>query len=462
MVFPVLLAGLIGVLLGVGAALALWWRKRKDIEQLHDEKTALQVQLAKVDAAAARIPTLEQQLQAVQAQREALDRERIGLQAEITLQQKLLEERAQSIEETKSQMLQTFQSLSAEALYKTNAAFLDVAKGSMEHFHAQSKQEWEARHSSVSSLVAPIQQALEKVEHKLQENDKERVAAYEGLTQQVRFLTESSQDLKTQTARLVQSLRSPTVRGRWGEVQLRRIVELAGMSEFCDFDLQVTAQREEQRVRPDLVVRMPGKKSLVVDAKVPLEAFLKAIESTEEQQKKEHLSEHASHLRNHIRALAAKSYWEQFQDTPSFVVLFLPGDVFFQAAVQEDPSLVETGFRHNVVVATPSTLMALLRVVAHGWQEEKMNQTSQEIAKLGRELYERIYKFALHFQEVGKHLDRSVAAFNQTVGSFESRVLVTARKLQSLHAGTETRELATPAQIEQQTRVLTMADLAEK
>ena len=299
---------------------------------------------------------------------------------------------------------------------------------------------------AVARAVGPLHETLRRYEQRVTELERDRVDAYAELREQVRSMGAVSGELRTETKQLVAALRAPQVRGRWGEHQLRRIVEAAGLLEHCDFAEQVTASTDDQGVRPDLVVRLHGGRMVVVDAKAPFDAYLSAMEARDEHTRDAHLGRHARHLRGHVEALAAKAYWTAFESTPDFVVLFVPADPFLDAALQQDPTLMEHAFARNVVLATPATLIALLRTVAFSWRQEALAQNAVAVHSLARELYGRLSTLGEHVGKLGGSLAGAVTAYNKAVGSLESRVLVSARKLAEM--GVAGEELATPAQIE--------------
>ncbi|HEX6968150.1 MAG TPA: DNA recombination protein RmuC [Micromonosporaceae bacterium] len=314
-------------------------------------------------------------------------------------------------------------------------------------------------HDAVTRAVAPLQDTLRRYEQRVAELERDRVDAYAELREQVRSMTAVSDELRTETKQLVAALRTPQVRGRWGEHQLRRIVEAAGMVEHCDFEEQVNAATEHKGVRPDLVVRLHGGRSVVVDAKAPFDAYLSAMEARTEPERDRHLQTHAKHLRGHVDALAAKSYWSAFDQTPEFVVLFVPADPFLDAALQRDPALLEYAFARNVVLATPATLIALLRTVAYAWRQEALARNAAAVHALARELYGRLATLGDHVTKLGNSLGSAVAAYNRAVGSLESRVLVSARRLAGL--GVSDDELATPPQLEVAPRQVQAPELAD-
>ena len=356
---------------------------------------------------------------------------------------------------------QAFAALSADALARNNEQFVTLAEARIKEattaLTAKATADDAEKAHAVGKLLDPVAATLARVEGQLRVVEKERESAYAGLREQVSAMRVSSDELKSETKQLVNALRAPQVRGRWGELQLERIVQLAGMVEHCDFSTQVVAQTADGGVRPDLVVHLAGDKQVVVDAKVPFAAYLEAVEASDHKVHTERLAQHARQLRAHVDQLSAKEYWTAFTPSPEFVVLFVPGDPFLEAALQADPSLLEHAFMQNVVIATPTTLIALLRTVAYTWRQEALARNAAQVHQLGKELHGRLATMGTHVAKLGRGLDTAVEAYNRTVSSLEARVLVTARKLTELQVADE--ELPTLDPVERSPRRLSAPEL---
>jgi len=362
------------------------------------------------------------------------------------------EEKLALLETAHEQLALRFQSLSAEALQKNSESFIQLAKATFEKFHEGAKGELEKRQNSFGQLVTPVKESLFKLDEGLRKLEVERKGEQEVLKSHLQAMVQTEKDLKKETTTLIQSLRTPLSRGRWGEIQLRRVVELAGMVNQCDFFEQEVL--EEGKLRPDLIVRLPGGRQVVIDAKVPLEAYLDAIETKDEAVREDRFKEHARAVRGHVVALSRKAYWESIHPTPEFVVLFLASESFFSAALQFDPSLIEVGAEKGVVISTPTTLIALLRSIAYGWKQENLSRHAEKVSRLGHDLYKRIIDMSSHFSRMGRGLASAVDSYNRGIGSLETRVLPTARKFQELGAASSHLELEPLEVIEKIPRLL--------
>jgi DNA recombination protein RmuC len=345
---------------------------------------------------------------------------------------RITEEKLAMLQQAEEQLKNAFKALSSDALEKNNRSFLDLAKASLEKFQEGAKGDLEKRQTAINELLNPMKESLQKLDQGMRQIEKERKGDQESLKVQIQSLFENEKVLKQETSNLVKALRSPLARGRWGEIQLRRVVELAGMLNHCDFFEQQQEMGDTGRLRPDLIVRLPGGRQVVIDAKVPLEAYLEAIHTDDEAVRLQRFKDHARQVRAHISALGKKAYWEHFQPTPEFVILFLPAETFFSAALEYDPSLIEVGAEQNVILATPTTLIALLRAVAYGWKQENLTRQVEKLHELGQDLYKRLADMTTHFSKMGRSLSSAVENYNKGIGSLETRVLVTARKFKEM------------------------------
>src|SRR6187549_3273402 len=383
--------------------------------------------------------------------------ERAVLQTRLEEERKANQEKLSLLNNAEGKLADAFKALSADALRSNNQSFLDLAKQNLEAFQQNAKGELERRQSAIGDMIKPLKESLEKVDGKIGELEKTRAGAYSELREQVKVLAQSHLQLQSETGNLVKALRAPHVRGRWGEIQLRRVVELAGMLQYCDFVEQETVATEDSRIRPDLIVRLPGNRTIVVDSKVPFDAFYESISTTDEEIRAARLKDHARLVRTHVTMLSRKSYWESVQPTPEFVLLFLPGETFYSAALENDPKLIEDGISQRVIIATPTTLIALLKAVSYGWRQEQMADNAQEVSNLARTLYDRLRVFTSHFDDIGRNLDRALDAYNKGVRSLETRVLVTARRFKERGA-IPGEEIETLEPIDKATRPLSFDD----
>jgi len=474
-------------LLGLGLALAfgfllawLWLRPRHQslVQRLaqaeqqagaaHDKFEAQVTELNQLRRHEVELETHNQnllqereQLVQLRSVHSALQSTNAELQERLFQEQKASKEKLALLEDTRSKLADAFKVLSSEALQSNNESFLKLARENLQRFQQGAQTDLEKRQQAIEQLTQPIRERLEKFDGKLDQLERSRQGAYQALDTQLKALVETHlPQLHRETADLVKALRQPQTRGRWGEVQLKRVVEMAGMLEHCDFDQQVSqTDAEGNRQRPDLIVHLPGGRQVIVDAKAPVDAYLTAVEAQSDAARQAALVHHAQQVKNHITQLGRKSYFDQFNPSPEFVVLFVPGEAFFSAALTQDPTLIEYGAENRVIPASPTTLIALLKAVAYGWRQEAMAQNAIEVAALGKELFDRIATLAEHWSKVGSRLNQAVEAYNSSVGTLERRVLPSARKFRDLKTVSADKDIESLAPITVETRPLTAAEL---
>jgi DNA recombination protein RmuC len=386
------------------------------------------------------------------------DRERAALTARLDSERAAAAEKVALLEQAQSELTERFRALSADALEHNSRQFLQLADSRMKEVGARATGELEQRRQAVEHLVTPLADTLGKVQQRLEELERSRARSSAALEAQIHFVRQTGEELRDQTAALATALRKPQTRGQWGELQLRRVVEVAGMLDRCDFETQTTVVGADGAQRPDMVVHLAGGKHVVVDAKAPLAAFLEAIEASDEAIRSERMTAHARHLRSHVDMLSGKAYWQRLSATPEFVVLFVPGEAILAQALDADPTLLEYAAGRRIILATPITLITLLRTVAYAWTEEAVAENARYVLQLGRELYQRIAKLGDHVDKLGRALTTAVGAYNQTVGNLETRVLVSARKLKDLQVVDD--ELPSLEQLETAPRPLVADELA--
>lgn len=404
-------------------------------EQLKIELSNQRIEYTKAKEKLSFLEKIEEKYSSLFEQYNASKVEIANLNNELENEKKNIREKVELLESAEKTLADKFSALSAQALSKNNQSFLELAKTSFENLRASAKNEMDINKKAVADIIQPIQKTLGEVDNKLQLLEKDRIAAYQSIHEQVKSLLSSQKELKNETTKLSSALKVPNVRGKWGEMQLRRVVEIAGMVNHCDFEEQVTVINDRNDIlRPDMVIYLPGGKNIIVDAKTPLYAYSAALDADSEENKKKFLQDHAKHVRHHCNVLGSKNYLDQFNQTPDFVVMFLPGEIFFSAALEQDPTLIEFAMERRVVIATPTTLLALLHAVAMGWKNEMLSENAKNIVKLGKELYKRLADMSEHITKLGKNINAAVDSYNSFSATLEKRVLVTVRKFNELES----------------------------
>lgn len=453
----------VGALIGWLIARRAARRDLADVTQVH--QGAMGAQQTLFSETAKRLGETQEELhelrQTLDQAREAsavIREENAQLRTEIAHHQQAIPEKIALLQKAQEQLRTSFDSLAGATLRTTTDEFLKLADQKLGHIQKDALNEIGKRQQAFDELIKPIRDSLVLVDQKIGESERNRVHTASAIVTLMKEMHQQQERMRGETHNLVKALRAPAVRGRWGEMQLRRVVELAGMIEYCDFDEQPSLLGDAGRQRPDLIVKMPGGKTIVIDAKVPLEAYLDAQEAPDEATREQNMASHARQVREHMTKLGNKNYWESVQPAPEFVVMFLPGEAFFQAALQYDQQLIDYGVRCRVFPASPLTLIALLQVVAQGWRQERLARNAEEIQALGKELYARVAKMTEYMDTLRQRLDSTVRAFNDTVGSYETRVLVTARKFKELGA-TSDGEIDPLQAIDTVPRILQSANL---
>ena len=400
--------------------------------EVSQEKAAALSKLEQITSLKNTLTTREQELSDLRATTSGLREQIAALETTLDKEKSSFDEKISLLRELRVSLTETYRSLSAGALKENNQVFIDLAKSTFSKYLDAAKIDLETRGKAVKESILPLHEALNRYNEHIQAMERSREKAYGSLSTQVQSLIQTQDILQKETGKLVNALRVPHIRGRWGEITLRRVAELSGMQHHCDFFEQTSTRSEEGLLRPDMLVQLPGHRQIIVDAKVPLVAYIDAIEAASEEKRDEHLATHARHVKTHINQLSQKAYWTQFKPTPEFVVLFIPGENFFSAALSKNPDLIEMGVRKNVILATPTTLISLLKTVSFGWQQEKLTENACKISELGAELYERLSTMVQHINDLGRDMERSTHTYNKLVGSLERRVLSSARKFKDL------------------------------
>lgn len=432
---------LFGLFLGFGFVLVAWIRVRSSTVEavqrcwMEEQKSAdREMQIEKL---AHELNAMRACLENLQQEKLTLEKEMVECRTVLKKEREAFQERIQLLEHAEEKFKDTFQSLSMSALRSNNAAFLELANVTFDKLKIAAESRLESKEKAISELVKPINDGLKNFDNRMQEMEKGRVAQISSVSELVVNLMRANEQMRLETNNLVSALRAPNIRGQWGEMQLRRTIEIAGMVQFCDFVEQKQIGGEDVNLRPDVIVNLPNRRQVVIDSKAPLSAYLEACETDHCQTRELKLQQHARQLRDHLKRLGQKSYHEHLERSPEFVVLFLPGEVFYSAALEQDPGLIEYGVDQKVLIATPTTLIALLKAIAYGWKNQEIAEKADEISKIGRDLYESVVKMLEHMASVRKHLNQTVNAFNDTLRSTDRRLLPRIRRFKNLNAGTE-------------------------
>ncbi|WP_052055757.1 DNA recombination protein RmuC [Myxosarcina sp. GI1] len=428
-------------------------RYQEENEQASQRVAEANAQKEQLSELRNKLESKERNNQELHTERNNLREELSSLKTKLEKEQESAREKLELLENAQQKLSHTFKILSTEALQNNNQQFLEAAKQTFENIQQTSQHQLEIKQQAIDNLVSPIGKSLDEFNKQIREVENVRQQDKGRIEEQLQSIAAAHSLLQAETANLTKALRQPIVRGRWGEIQLKRVVEISGMQEYCDFTVQETVKTENGLLRPDLIVTLPSQKKVIIDSKAPLQAYLDALEAQEEPKQIENLKNHAKHIRTHINQLSSKNYWEQVKPTPEFVIMFLPGEVFFSAALQQEPSLIEFGIEKNIILATPTTLITLLKTIEYGWRQEKIAENANAIGELGKELNDRFIKFAEHLISVRRKLDDTVKEYNKAIGSYESRLLSTAKKFNEI-GGYSNNKLESIEPVVRQVRLL--------
>lgn len=410
---------------------------RESLALLRQENAVFAERLKSLDALQQDNQDLQKRLDLMKENVSSLEKDKLELELSLNQERENHQEKLQVLHEAEGQFRDAFKSLSSEILKSNNTAFLELANEKFEHLRVSANGDLQKREDAISGLVNPIKEGLKQFDSRMEEMEKGRAAQMSSVTDLIQNLAEANQQTRIETHHLVSALKSPNVRGQWGEMQLRRTIELAGMVKYCDFVEQKKIGGDEVNLRPDVVIRLPNSREIVIDSKVPLRAYLEGNETDDLSERELKMDQHARHIRDHLKQLGKKAYHEYLKESPEFVVLFLPGEAFYSTALERDPSLIEYGVDRKVLIATPTTLIALLKAIAYGWKNQEMVEKADDISQAGRDLYESMVKVLEHFANVRRSLNQTVNAFNQTIRSTDKRLLPRIRKFNDLGAGSE-------------------------